>query len=531
MKAPIAQALVMDAWQQVLDNRVFRLLLGVTVVLVAPTFLIGFHSTHVEFLWGLGGSITYTDFVSILPPEFQRISDRIEEPGIALIQMLQDLIVTSFAGTMGVVLAIAATSFFMPRMLERGAADMMFSKPVPRWALLLSRYFSGLVFVAALSFLLVIGMYLGFRVTSGYNDPGFLWSSLTLVYLYSALHAFSLLVATVTRSSVAAILLTIVLFSFSGCVHGAWIGKEQYLHDDRLQAMRAAALINEGVEEPELEPESDTPAPEDLPAGDETSRTPPDVEDDIPGPWLDRIYFTLDFFHYVLPKTTDASFLIRMLKESFDLPFALEDKEGLLVLEHPLRDWKLTTPIRADLDEAPAVWVPEEGEGAPSDVVRLSRKPRSYEENGRPRRWSALAASSDLLGELRADETAIEPTRDTQRISGTQVYIVTWTMGSPEEPTLRERWYFAYRDWLFELDVTILGTPEGTAASQLLLRSFRRHLELGEEAGLELSDWYERRFQLDAPLRYNPLFSIGSTLAFTLLSLLLAAWKLSRIDF
>src|SRR5690606_12103043 len=106
----------------------------------------------------------------------------------------------------------------------------------------------------------------------------------------------------------------------SGCVHGAWIGKEQYLHDERLQAVRAAALLAEGGEEEELEPAPDTTAQGSESSQGETGETPPDAGEDIPGPWLDRIYFTLDVFHYTLPKTTDASFLIRMLKESFDLP-------------------------------------------------------------------------------------------------------------------------------------------------------------------------------------------------------------------
>lgn len=520
MNVPIVQALVLDAWQQVLDNKVFRLLVGVAALLVAPTFLIGFHSTHVEFLWGLG-SISYADMVSLLPAEFQGITGQIEEPGIRLIQLLQDLIVSSFAGTLGVVLAIAATSFFVPRMLERGAADTLFSKPVPRWALLASRYVSGLLFVAALSFVLVLGMYVGFRVTSGYDDPGFLWSALTLVYLYSALHAFSLLVATLTRSSVAAILLTIVLFSFSGCVHAAWVQKEQVENDERIQAVLAASALREAALEEaraaDLRAEGTEEAP---PAGDEAGSK-----------ILERLKLALDVLHYVLPKTNDASVLIRKLKRSFEPMFALEDPTGQLVIQHRLRGWRLTNPGKRDLAASPAVWVPEDGGESSPYSLRLSRRSRVLEEGGRTRTRTTLSLASESLEELRRDPQVREPAREPLRLAGAQAFLLSWKQGEGEAAVQRERWLFAYRDWFFELDVTLPDRPPGQEDNDRWRRDLRRHLELGEDAGLEGTFWYERQFTLDAPLRYNPIFSVGSTLLFTLVSLLLATWRLRRIDF
>lgn len=520
MNAPIVQALVLDAWQQVLDNKVFRLLVGVAVLLVAPTFLIGFHSTHVEFLWGVG-SISYADMVSLLPAEFQGITGQIEEPGIRLIQLLQDLIVSSFAGTLGVVLAIAATSFFVPRMLERGAADTLFSKPVPRWALLASRYVSGLLFVAVLSFLLVLGMYAGFRFTSGYDDPGFLWSALTLVYLYSALHAFSLLVATLTRSSVAAILVTIVLFSFSGCVHAAWVQKEQVENDQRIQAARTALALREAALEEARATE----------AGEQEGARPPEEGDETGGVIVARLKLALDVLHYVLPKTNDASVLIRKLKRSFEPMFALEDPVGQLVVEHRLRGWTLTNPGRRDLAVTPAVWVPRDAEEESPYALRLSRRSRAIEEGGRTRNRTTLSLANELLDQLRPDPSVLDVAREPVRLAGTQAQLVSWKQGEGEATVRRERWLFAFRDWYFELDATLPDRPPGDEDHDRWRRDLRRHLELGEEAGLEGSLWYERQFTLDAPLRYNPLFSIGSTLLFTLISLLLAAWKLRRIDF
>jgi hypothetical protein len=44
-------------------------------------------------------------------------------------------------------------------------------------------------------------------------------------------------------------------------------------------------------------------------------------------------------------------------------------------------------------------------------------------------------------------------------------------------------------------------------------------------------DWYPDQLALDAPLRFNILFSIGSTLAFAAVMLLLGTWRLGRIAF
>src|SRR5262249_37527543 len=163
----------------------------------------------IQILYGLS-SIKYEDMLKFL----HRGGDRpieldgrmLAEMQAAYIQGIQSLLVEKLTGEWGLCLCLAATSFFMPRMLEKGAADILFSNAVSRARLMLSRYFAGLLFVGLLAALLVVGLYLAFLVTSGYNDTGFLWGALTLVYLFALLHAFSICVGVLTRSSVAAIL-------------------------------------------------------------------------------------------------------------------------------------------------------------------------------------------------------------------------------------------------------------------------------------------------------------------------------------
>jgi hypothetical protein len=69
-------------------------------------------------------------------------------------------------------------------------------------------------------------------------------------------------------------------------------------------------------------------------------------------------------------------------------------------------------------------------------------------------------------------------------------------------------------------------------ARDAVFRDLLERVEIRSENGLEnMEEWYENRFDWDAPWRYNIFFSVGSSLAFVLVTLALGTWRLKRIDF
>ena len=144
MNTSIVRALFEDSLHQVLDNKVFRLLVIFTICMVAPTFLIGFHSDHLSILWNWDYSYNELAPLGLRVPPNVRADEM-------LIKGIQTVVIEGVAGVVGIIFCIAATAFFVPRMLEKGAADTLFSKPVSRITLLVMRYFSGLLFVGVLS--------------------------------------------------------------------------------------------------------------------------------------------------------------------------------------------------------------------------------------------------------------------------------------------------------------------------------------------------------------------------------------------
>ncbi len=273
------RGLFTDAIFQVLDNMVFRVLIAVSLLPILLTFAVGLKEESISVLFG--------KWQFDYPPMMAMLGD---DPRPVAIEWLLKYVVNGLAGGIGMTLSIAATAFFVPRMLEKGAADLVFVKPLPRWSLYLSRYITGLIFVALLSIFLTSGMYFGVLFISGYNAPAILWASLTLVYLFSMVHCVTMLIGAYTRSTSAAMILGIVFFFGNGCVHSGWQLKEQY--GDMLM-IEEQAVAEDGSADASTANEKDN--------------------------WRlvrDTAFFALDALHYPLPKTSDADLVILHVQDA-----------------------------------------------------------------------------------------------------------------------------------------------------------------------------------------------------------------------
>lgn len=272
------RGLFRDSILQVLDNRVFRVLVILTLVPILATFVIGLGEERVSLLFGLK-TLDYPDFM-------WAVADGVS-PRAYIVELFRSIFVESIVGSVGLTICIAATSFFVPEMVQKGAADLVFTKPLPRWALYLSRYVTGLVFIGALGLVLNAGIFLGLGLRSGYWYPGFLWSTLTLVYIFGLIHGVTMLIGLVTKSTPAAMILGIMFFSLNGCVHGTWMFVDGF--GSQLDAMTTA-------------PESE----------DEAEREEADKWDALKT-FGKR---ALDTAHFALPKTTEAPMLLVLVQDA-----------------------------------------------------------------------------------------------------------------------------------------------------------------------------------------------------------------------
>jgi ABC-type transport system involved in multi-copper enzyme maturation permease subunit len=488
MSTNTTRALFKDALYQVLDNKAFRVLVCLVVVLILPTLLVGAKDDSLVVLFGWR-EYFYEDFFQNFDLPYSSIP---EANRIELIQRLQKLLVDGLAGGFGIIFAIAATAFFLPNMIEKGAADTVFSKPVSRLSLMLSRYVAGLIFVGVLAVLLVGGIHFGLLLNSGYSDPGFLWSALTLIYVFAILHAFSILVGVFTRSTVAAILLSLIFFAFNGCVHALWKGKE---------------LGNEIVET-QLTPAQPSPKTE----NNET---------------LDRLkttaFLVLDVLHYTLPKTSDADLIAQKLRRTIENSgVAYYDDESQIRVASPPEGF---APDEAGSDPAVAVarWSLPPRDGRPLASISLART--KYEDGNRGK---TIKAHKDELAA--AGVVDIDEDRE-QQIMGRGAQWLAWTQTDGERRVAHRRAYFVFGNYVWRLEVE--ATPEwlAEADNERMLRRFYAGITQASSEHHNPFERFQRRASWTGPLAYNLTFSILSSLAFTAAMLALGWWRLSRIDF
>jgi ABC-type transport system involved in multi-copper enzyme maturation permease subunit len=111
------------------------------------------------------------------------------------------------------ILALISTASIFPELIASGSIDLYLSKPISRLRLFLTKYIGGLLFVVLQMSVFAIGCYLVFGIRGHEWRPSLFLMIPLVVLLYSYLFCVCVLVGVMTRSTIAAILLT-VLFWF-----------------------------------------------------------------------------------------------------------------------------------------------------------------------------------------------------------------------------------------------------------------------------------------------------------------------------
>jgi hypothetical protein len=107
-------------------------------------------------------------------------------------------------------LAVIITASFVPNMMNKGALDLLVSKPIGRIPLLVYKYIGGLTFMFLLTSLSVLGVYITLGVRTGMWAPNFLLAVPLLTLQFAILYAVSTLIGVLTRNALVAILVTLV---------------------------------------------------------------------------------------------------------------------------------------------------------------------------------------------------------------------------------------------------------------------------------------------------------------------------------
>lgn len=129
--------------------------------------------------------------------------------GIAVFT-IQDSLVAGIGGSIGLLLSVIVTSFFIPNMLRKGTIDLLIAKPIHRTSLLLCKYIGGLSFMVLTTGFTILGIWVVLGLRSGIWPTGFLLSLLVLIFQFALFYAISLFIGVFTRSPILSILICAV---------------------------------------------------------------------------------------------------------------------------------------------------------------------------------------------------------------------------------------------------------------------------------------------------------------------------------
>jgi ABC-type transport system involved in multi-copper enzyme maturation permease subunit len=123
--------------------------------------------------------------------------------------------IAAFLFTAGMFLAVFASAGLIPAVFEPGRIELLLSKPVERYHILIGRYVGNLLVIASNIFYLVFAVWLIFGVKTGVWTPGFLWSSVLIVFIFSVLLTVVLLVGVLWESAVVSTMVTFGIMMMS----------------------------------------------------------------------------------------------------------------------------------------------------------------------------------------------------------------------------------------------------------------------------------------------------------------------------
>lgn len=140
-----------------------------------------------------------------------------QEKGLPLgaqVYIFEQGLVNTVGAWVTILVSIVITAFFVPNMLRKGTIDMLIVKPISRPLLLIYKFLGGLSFIALNTTIAVGGVWLALGLRSGIWSTGFLASIPVLTFFFAILYSASTLFAVLTRSPIATILLTCLVWAF-----------------------------------------------------------------------------------------------------------------------------------------------------------------------------------------------------------------------------------------------------------------------------------------------------------------------------
>jgi ABC-type transport system involved in multi-copper enzyme maturation permease subunit len=198
-------ALFVDAYRELNARRLFWIVLMISLLIAAGFGAVGINKDGIVVFWKTFPS----DMFNTLTLDRAEIYK----------WMFSQLGINWWLTLIATVLALVSTAGIFPEFLSSGAIDLYLSKPIGRLRLFITKYLTGLIFVALQVLVFCISSFFVIGIRGGVWEPAIFYAVPLVLLFFSYLFALLVLLGILTRSAIAALLLTILCWIFTFSFH------------------------------------------------------------------------------------------------------------------------------------------------------------------------------------------------------------------------------------------------------------------------------------------------------------------------
>lgn len=213
--------LVRDTFRQSLATRLFWIMLAVGCVCILFCLSVSVDAVNIRDPDPNDREI-YLDESGRVSLGFGLYTVNLFRDHEAMVKLIQAALALGVGGALGTILVLVWTGGFLPEFLQPSSVSVLLAKPAPRSWLLLGKYAGVVAFVAFQFGILIGGTWLALGARTGVWNGPYLWAWPILTAHFAMIHAVSVLIAVMTRNTVATIFGTILFWGICLGVNYGW---------------------------------------------------------------------------------------------------------------------------------------------------------------------------------------------------------------------------------------------------------------------------------------------------------------------
>lgn len=275
-------AIFIEAYRNLNSKKLFWIVLAVSVLVVGVFALVGINEDGIKVAFWQFDNDFFKSSESFRPADFYKV-------------LFVHFGIGFWLSWIATILALISTAGIFVDLMTSGSIDLVVSKPIGRLRLFATQYAAALLFVTLQVTVFTVASFLVLGLRGGDWEPGLFLAIPVVVCFFSYLFSVCVLLGIMTRSTVAALLLTL-LFWFGVSMFST--GEQTLLMFDTMD--KQGVTFNDLDNRPQGRQAKSEDSPDDEGADDaQTSK-------DKNSQWLSRAHDVAYGIKTVLPKTDET---------------------------------------------------------------------------------------------------------------------------------------------------------------------------------------------------------------------------------